>query len=83
MFDFNDSLNVVTPVSPMLLSVDMKRKEKKKRFSSEFLLHQIKQNYLHLRMSALSVVVAFIASFNALTSVLSIFSPLYMSVKRK
>ena len=28
VFDFNDSLNDVAPVSPMLLSVDVKRKEK-------------------------------------------------------
>ena len=28
VFDFNDSLNDVAPVSPMLLPVDVKRKEK-------------------------------------------------------
>ena len=28
VFDFNDSLNDVAPVYPMLLSVDVKRKEK-------------------------------------------------------
>ena len=28
VFDFNDSRNVVTPVSPILLPVDVKRKEK-------------------------------------------------------
>ena len=28
VFDFNDSLNDVAPVSPMLLSVDVKRNEK-------------------------------------------------------
>ena len=28
MFDFNDSLNDFAPVSPMLLSVDVTRKEK-------------------------------------------------------
>ena len=28
MFDFNDSLNDVAPVSPISLAVDMKRKEK-------------------------------------------------------
>ena len=28
VFDFNDSLNDAAPVSPMLLSVDVKRKEK-------------------------------------------------------
>ena len=27
-FDFNDSLNDVAPLSPMLLSVDVKRNEK-------------------------------------------------------
>ena len=28
VFDFNDSLSDAAPVSPMLLSVDMKRKDK-------------------------------------------------------
>ena len=28
VFDFSDSLNDVAPVSPMLLPVDMKRKER-------------------------------------------------------
>ena len=28
VFDFNDSLNDVTPVSPILFSVDVKRKER-------------------------------------------------------
>ena len=28
LFDFNDSLNDVAPVSPMLLSIDVKRKGK-------------------------------------------------------
>ena len=28
MFDFSESLNDVAPVSPMLLSVDVKRNEK-------------------------------------------------------
>ena len=28
VFDFNDSLNDAVPVSPMLLSVDMNRKER-------------------------------------------------------
>ena len=28
VFDFNDSLNDVAPVSPMLLSVDVKRNDK-------------------------------------------------------
>ena len=29
VFDFNDSLNDVAPASPMLLSVDVLRKEKR------------------------------------------------------
>ena len=46
VFDFNDSLNDVAPVSPILLSVDMKRMEKGELFedvfcvSSFFCLHK-------------------------------------------
>ena len=29
VFDFNDSLNDVAPVSPILLPIDVKRKEKR------------------------------------------------------
>ena len=45
MFDFNASLNDVAPVSPILLSVDMKRMEKSELLmdvfcvSSFFCLH--------------------------------------------
>ena len=45
LFDFNDSLNVFTPVSPMLLAVDKKGKEKSELLvdvicvSSFFCLH--------------------------------------------
>ena len=45
MFDFNASLNDVAPVSPMLLSVDVKRMEKSELLmdvfcvSSFFCLH--------------------------------------------
>ena len=45
VFDFNDSLNDVAPVSPMLLSVDEKEREKSKLLidvfcvSSFFCLH--------------------------------------------
>ena len=37
VFDFNDSLNDVAPVSPMLLSVDVKRKEKSELLMDVFL----------------------------------------------
>ena len=37
VFDFNDSHNDVTPVSPMLLPVDVKRKEKSELFMDVFL----------------------------------------------
>ena len=46
VFDFNNSLNDVAPVSPMLLSVDMRRKEKNELLmdvfgmSSFFCLHR-------------------------------------------
>ena len=45
VFDFNDSLNDVAPVAPMLLSVDLMRKEKSELLmdvfcvSSFFCLH--------------------------------------------
>ena len=45
VFDFNDSLNDAAPLSPILLSVDMKRKEKSELLmdvfcvSSFFCLH--------------------------------------------
>ena len=45
VFDFSDSLNDVAPVSPILLSVDMKRNEKSGLFvdvicvSSFFCIH--------------------------------------------
>ena len=37
MFDFNDSLNDFAPVSPMLLSVDVMRKEKSELLMDVFL----------------------------------------------
>ena len=48
VFDFNDSLNDVAPVSPILLSVDVKRNEKSDllmdvfRVSSFFCFHNSK-----------------------------------------
>ena len=48
MFDFNTSLNDVAPVSPILLSVDVKRNEKSDllmdvfRVSSFFCFHNSK-----------------------------------------
>ena len=47
VFDFNDSLSDVAPVSPMLLSVDVMRKEKSELLmdvfcvSSFFCLHKL------------------------------------------
>ena len=62
MFDFNASLNDVAPVSPMLLSVDVKRNEKSELFLDDicvfFLLY-----VLH-RLSFVSVVFDFSASIN-------------------
>ena len=37
VFDFNDSLNDVAPVSPMLFPVDVKRKEKSELLMDVFL----------------------------------------------
>ena len=36
VFDFNDSLNDVAPVSPILLSVDVRRKEKSELLMDAF-----------------------------------------------
>ena len=57
VFDFNDSLNVVTPLSSMLFSVDMERKEKSELlmcvFGVFFLLSSL------VRLSFVSVVFDF------------------------
>ena len=63
VFDFNDSLNDVAPLSPMLLPVDWKRKGK-----SEFLMDVFcVSSFLlssRLRSSVRSVVFDFNASLN-------------------
>ena len=68
VFDFNDSLNDVAPVSPMLLAVDVKRNEK-----SELLMDAICVSSFFLssptRSSSVSVVFDFNASLNDVTSV--------------
>ena len=63
VFDFNDSLNDVAPVSPILFSVDMKRNEK-----SELLMDVICVSFFLLssqfRLSSVSVVFDFSDSLN-------------------
>ena len=45
VFDFNDSLNDAAPLSPILLSVDMKRKEKSELLMDVFCVSSF--FYLH------------------------------------
>ena len=78
VFDFNDSLNDVAPVSPMLLAVDVKRNEK-----SELLMDAICVSSFFLssplRLSSVSVVFVFNDSLNDVTPV----SPTSLSVGEK
>ena len=41
VFDFNDSLNDVAPLSPILLSVDVKRKEKSELLMDVFCVSSV------------------------------------------
>ena len=79
MFDFNDSLNDVAPVSPILLPVDMKKNRK-----SELLMDAIWVSFFlfssPLRLSFVSVVFNFNASLNDVAPV-SLMS-LSVNVKR-
>ena len=74
VFDFNASLNDVTPVSPMMLPVDLIKMEK-----SGLLVDVICVMFLlcsHLRLSLVSVVFDFNASLNDVAPV----SPIQLPV---
>ena len=75
VFDFNDSLNDVAPVSPTSFSVDAKKKKK-----SELLMDAICVSFFLLpslpRLSSVSVVFDFSASHNDVAPV----SPTLLSV---
>ena len=73
VFDFNDSLNDIAPVSPMLLPVGVMRKK------SELLMNVFCVSFFlssQLRSSFVSVVFDFNASLNAVAPV----SPMLLSV---
>ena len=77
VFDFNDSLNVVTPLSSMLFSVDMERKEKSELlmcvFGVFFLLSSL------VRLSFVSVVLDFNASLNDVAPLFPILLPVVVN----
>ena len=74
MFDFNDSLNDVAPVSPMLLSVD--KRKRKEGFADGYLLCVFFCLPSHIRLSSMSVVFDFNASPNDVAPV----SPISLTV---
>ena len=78
VFDFNASLNDVAPVSPMLLPVYLKRKEK-----SELLMNVICVSFFLLyslyRLSSVSVVFDFNDSLNDVAPV----SPMLFTIDMK
>ena len=80
MFDFNDSLNDVTPVSPILFAVDMKKKEKSELLMDVFCLLSFVSP---LRSSLVSVVFDFNDSLNDVTPVPPVLFPVYEKVKGK
>ena len=63
VFDFNDSLNDVAPLSPMSLTVDVLRKEKSELLMDFFCVSLFVLSSLH-RYSSTSVVFDFNASLN-------------------
>ena len=78
VFDFNASLNDIAPVSPILLPVVMKRKERSDLLMDVF---SVSSSLLssHLRLSSVSVVFDFNASLNEVAPV----SPILLSVDMK
>ena len=80
VFDFNDSLNDVAPVSPMLFPVDVLRNEKSELLMDVFLCVFFLLS-LRCRLSFVSVVFDFSDSLNDVAPV----SPMQLSdyVKRK
>ena len=82
VFDFNDSLNDVTPVAPMLLAVDVMRKGK-----SELLMDVILCVFFLLssqcRLSFMSVVFDFNESLNDVAPVAPILLPVCVERKKE
>ena len=79
VFDFNDSLNGAVPVSPMLLSVDINRKEKSELLIDTFCMSSLLSS--PPRSSFVSVVFDFNDSLNSVAPVFPML--LSVHVKRK
>ena len=75
VFDFNDSLNDVAPVSPILFPVDVKIKEKSDLLMDVFCVSFFLW-YSPIRLSVVSVVFDFSASLNDVAPL----SPMLLSV---
>ena len=73
VFDFNDSLNDVAPVSPIMFSVDMNRNRKSELLMDAFCAFLLPPP---LRLSSVSAVFDFSASLNDVAPV----SPILLSV---
>ena len=82
VFDFSDSLNDVAPVSPILLSVDMKRNEKSELLVDVFLCSFFLLSS-PLRQSSVSVVFDFNDSLNDVAPVSPMLLPVDMKRKEK
>ena len=79
VFDFNDSLNDVVPVSPILLPVDVKRNEKSELLMDVLCVFILL--YLPHRLSFVSVVFDFNDSLNDVAPLSPISFP--VDVKKK
>ena len=78
VFDFNASLNDVVPVSPMLLSVDVMRKEKSELLMDFFCMSSFFLLSPPARLNVVSVVFDFNASLIDAAPVSPMLLPVYM-----
>ena len=81
VFDFNDSLNDIAPVSPMSLSVDEKRKGKSDLFMDTFCVFFLLSS--QHRSNIVSVVFDFSASLNDVAPLSSILLPVNVKNGKK
>ena len=80
VFDFNDSLNDVIPLSPILLSVDMMRKEKSELLMNVFCVPFFSSPH---KSSSVSAVFDFSPSLNDVAPVSPILLPVDVMRKEK
>ena len=81
VFDFNASLNEVTPASPMMLSVDLMKMEKSGLLTDvAFVLFLLCSPF---RLSAVSVVFDFNASLNDSAPLSLTLSPVYLVIMKE